>query len=143
MSGKKFKSHASSSRAAAGGFGGGSHSPFGGFSTAGPAQETPTSSLSYVYEPPDLSQISNPQIVVTFKNLLKKDSTTKARALEDLQSHVSNVVSSNSSLDDGLLEAWVRSPFFRNSQIIWNRSIYFFFFKKIVLFSLRFTHPPR
>lgn len=110
MSGKKFKSQASSSRAAAGGFGGGSFGPFGGFSTAGPAQETPASSLSYVYEPPDLSQISDPQIVVTFKNLLKKDSTTKARALEDLQSHISNVVSSNSSLDDGLLEAWVRSP---------------------------------
>ncbi|KAF3898560.1 Zinc finger, RING-CH-type [Trichophyton interdigitale] len=106
MSGKKFKSQASSSRAAAGGFGGGSFGPFGGFSTAGPAQETPASSLSYVYEPPDLSQISDPQIVVTFKNLLKKDSTTKARALEDLQSHISNVVSSNSSLDDGLLEAW-------------------------------------
>ncbi|EFQ98580.1 hypothetical protein MGYG_01606 [Nannizzia gypsea CBS 118893] len=106
MSGKKFKSQASSSRAAAGGFGGGSFSPFGGFSTPGLDQETPASSLSYVYEPPDLSQISDPQVVVTFKNLLKKDSTTKARALEDLQGHISNTVSSGSFLDDGLLEAW-------------------------------------
>ncbi|KAK2870551.1 hypothetical protein FQN49_003105 [Arthroderma sp. PD_2] len=106
MSGKKFRSQASSSRAAAGAFGSGSPSSFGGFSNAGADQEAPASSLSYVYEPPDLSQISHPQIVVTFKNLLKKDSTTKSRALEELQSHITGSESSNVHLDDGLLEAW-------------------------------------
>ncbi|KAM5483810.1 hypothetical protein McanCB56680_002912 [Microsporum canis] len=106
MSGKKFRSQASSSRAAVGAFGSGPTSSFGGFSTAGADQETPASSLSYVYEPPNLSQLSDPQIVVTFKNLLKKDSTTKSRALEELQNHIFSSVSGNVLLDDGLLEAW-------------------------------------
>lgn len=41
--------------------------------------------LSYVAEPPDLSDIPDPQMVVLFKGMLKKDEKTKARALEELQ----------------------------------------------------------
>ncbi|EOO00110.1 putative c3hc4 type (ring finger) zinc finger containing protein [Phaeoacremonium minimum UCRPA7] len=52
---------------------------FGGFSTSSSG-----SSLSYLAEPPDFSSISDANVVVSFKNLLKKDSTTKAKALEDL-----------------------------------------------------------
>jgi hypothetical protein len=63
------------------------------------------SQLSYVSEPPDLSAISDPNVVVYFRNLSKRDSTTKAKALEDIQAYVS----SQGSAEEGLLEAWVRS----------------------------------
>lgn len=103
---KKFKSQASSSRAASGtvGFGG-----FGGFSSASQQAEGSSSSLSYISEPPDLSNISDAQIIVLFKNLLKKDSTTKAKALEDLQNFITQQETKGHALEDGVLEAWVRS----------------------------------
>ncbi|KAK2739655.1 hypothetical protein FQN57_006487 [Myotisia sp. PD_48] len=101
MSGRKFKAQASSSRATSNAFGGGS---FGAFSSAISSQKTASSSLSYITEPPDLSQISDPQVVVAFKNLLKRDSTTKARALEELLEYV--IGSGDSQLEDGFLEAW-------------------------------------
>lgn len=96
MSRKQFRSQASSGRApgALGGFGGSA-----GFGS------TQSSVLSYVQEPPDYSSISDSNTVVAFKNLTKKDSTTKAKALEDLSSVVS---SSDVELEDGLLETWVR-----------------------------------
>lgn len=96
MSKKQFKSQASSGRTgnALGGFGG------GGFGS------DQSSILSYVQEPTDLSAISDPNVVVAVKNLSKKDGTTKAKALEDLQSHVS---APDVEIEDGLLEAWVRS----------------------------------
>ena len=96
MSKKQFKSQASSGRigSAFGGLGG------GGFGS------TQSSILSYVQEPPDLSAISDPNVVVAIKNLTKKDGTTKVKALEELQAHLS---SSNFEIEDGLLEAWVRS----------------------------------
>ncbi|KAL1960846.1 hypothetical protein VTO42DRAFT_5829 [Malbranchea cinnamomea] len=100
---KKFKSQASSSRAASGAFGSGT---FGGFFSASPQPEGASSSLSYISEPPDLSRISDPQVVVSFKNLLKKDSTTKMKALEDLHGFLSAWEANGSSLEDGLLEAW-------------------------------------
>ncbi|KAK7552526.1 RING zinc finger protein-like protein [Phyllosticta citricarpa] len=96
MSKRQAKSHASSSRAAASGFGGG----FGSFSSFGSS----ASQLSYVSEPPDLSSISDANTVVVFKNLSKKDSTTKAKALEDLQSHII----SSSGVENAVLEAWVQ-----------------------------------
>jgi E3 ubiquitin-protein ligase listerin len=96
MSKRQFKTQASSSRAASGTFGGGF-----GTSTFG----TTSSLLSYVAEPPDLSLISDPNVVVTFKNLSKKDSTTKAKALEDLQKYVT----SSEQIEDAILEAWVGS----------------------------------
>lgn len=103
---KKFKSQASSSRAATGALGG-SFGSFGGFSAA---LEHSHSSLSYIAEPPDLTKISEPKLVVPFKNLLKKDSTTKAKAIEDLQAYISSIDNDEGSLDDGLLEAWVSLP---------------------------------
>jgi len=100
MSKKQFRSQASSGRAAfGGGFGGG----FG--SSAFGAHASP---LSYVYEAPDLSNIADANVAVTFKNLMKKDSTTKAKALEELQQHVT---SPDANIEEALLAAWVRSMY--------------------------------
>lgn len=97
---KKFKSHASSARAAsAAAFGSSSSSSF----TFGTSFQTAPSSLSYVAEFPDLSGISDPNVVVSLRNLGKKDSTTKSKALEDLQEHIS----SPQVIEPGLLDAWV------------------------------------
>ncbi|KAF7197399.1 E3 ubiquitin-protein ligase listerin [Pseudocercospora fuligena] len=90
----QFKSQASSGRA--GGFGGG----FGGFGGS-----TQSSVLSYVQEPPDYSNISDSHVVVAFKNLTKKDGTTKAKALEDLQA---SLISGETGIEDGVVEAWVK-----------------------------------
>ena len=79
---RKFKAQASSARAASSTFG---QFP-NGFGSSSFA--TNSSPLSYVAELPDLSGISDPKVVVAFKNLEKKDSTTKAKALEELQDHV-------------------------------------------------------
>jgi hypothetical protein len=100
---KKFKSQASSSRAAAGTFG-----SFGGFSSALSGQGKDPSSLTYVAEPPDLSRVSEPQLVIAFKNFLKKDEVTRSKALDDLKTHVSTVEGGSGTFDDGFLEAWVR-----------------------------------
>lgn len=101
--GKAFKSQASSSRAVSGAFApaDGASAHFGGGFGAVPA-----SPLSYVYEPPDLSNISEPNVVVAFKNLQKKDSTTKAKALEDLQNFVSGL-DSKDGVEEAILEPWV------------------------------------
>lgn len=96
MSKRQFKSQANSGRVA--GFGG-----FGGFGTSGFAS-TNSSTLSYVQEPPDFSSITDSNSVVVFKNLLKKDSTTKAKALEDLNTAFT---SSKNDLEEGVIEAWV------------------------------------
>jgi len=102
MSKKQFRSQASSGRAAFGaGFGGGAGGAAGfGGSTFG-AHASP---LSYIQEVPDLSGVSDPNVAVTFKNLAKKDSTTKAKALEELQSYVA---SPGVDVEDVLLAAWV------------------------------------
>ena len=65
------------------------------------------SQLSHVYEPPDLSNVTDPHDVVALKNIQKKDSTTKAKALEDLQSYVESHARERDGLEDGFLEAWV------------------------------------
>lgn len=72
-----------------------------------------SSPLSYVYEPPDLTSISEPNTVVAFKNLQKKDSTTKAKALEDLLKSVS----SGKSFEDAALDAWVSFDYCYSNQI--------------------------
>jgi len=84
---KKFKSQASSARAA---------SAFGGFG----AFQSSSSSLSYITEQPDLSQISEPNVVVALKNLSKRDSTTKAKALDEL------LESLKENADVAVLTAW-------------------------------------
>lgn len=95
MSKRQFKSQASSGRAG-GGFGGFGGSGFG---------SSQASTLSYIQEPPDYSLISDANLVVAFKNLSKKDSTTKAKALEDLQI---SLISSDGELEDAIIETWVR-----------------------------------
>ncbi|KAJ5987519.1 hypothetical protein N7451_011884 [Penicillium sp. IBT 35674x] len=100
---KKFKSQASSSRAAAGAFG-----SFGGFSgTFGSGGREP-SSLTYISEPPDLSLISEQQLVIAFKNLQKKDDITRTKALEELKEYISVIEGKKGTLDDGFLQAWVK-----------------------------------
>jgi hypothetical protein len=92
---KRAAKSASSARAA---------STFGASAFGAPATFSVASSqLSYVSEPPDLSAISDPNVVVYFRNLSKRDSTTKAKALEDIQAHVTK-----DPVEEGLLEAWVR-----------------------------------
>ncbi|KAI9847349.1 MAG: hypothetical protein M1838_000933 [Thelocarpon superellum] len=102
MSSKKpFKSQASSGRASLGlGVGRGS-SGFGAPPTFGAA-----SILSYISDPPELSAISAPNVVVSFKNLSKKDATTKAKALEELQTYLASLSPAAGGVEDGFLEAW-------------------------------------
>jgi len=102
MSKRQFKPQASSSRAVSGAFGSGFGSTAFG-STASTGFGATSSLLSYIAEPPNLSSISDPNVVVAFKNLAKKDSTTKSKALEDLQAYVSS-----SEVEEAVLEAWVR-----------------------------------
>ncbi|KAI5294136.1 hypothetical protein KEM52_004631, partial [Ascosphaera acerosa] len=109
---KRYKSQASSSRAAAsaaGAFGGafgGQQATFSGLVNGGSASARAASSLSYFTEPPNLSAIHDSNVVVTFKNLLKKDSTTKAKALDELQAYLVRKAGDGAALEDGLLEAW-------------------------------------
>lgn len=109
MSKKAFKPQASSSRAVNGAFGGSSNgAAFGnafGSSVFGAVSSTP---LSYVYEPPDLSGFSEPSVGVAFKNIQKKDGTTKSKALEELQIYVSSLETGKGGLEEAILEAWVR-----------------------------------
>lgn len=106
---KQFRSQASSNRAVSGAFGAPDGGPIGGVfgspSTFGTTSSS--SALSYVYEPPDLSNITVPNVVVAFKNLQKKDSTTKSRALEELQTHISSVNAEQGEVEEAVLEAWV------------------------------------
>ncbi|KAI5206537.1 hypothetical protein AUEXF2481DRAFT_44158 [Aureobasidium subglaciale EXF-2481] len=89
---KAFRPQASSARSFGGsGFGGG----FG----------VSSSPLSWIGEPPDLSNISDPNVGVAFKNLTKKDSTTKAKALEELLAYVS---APGQQIEEPVLEAWVK-----------------------------------
>ena len=95
---KKYKSQASSARAAIATFG----APAFGFGA--PSGFQATSSLSYVAEQPDLSGVSDPHVVVSLRNLSKKDSTTKSKALEELQEHVK----STATVEEAVIAAWVR-----------------------------------
>jgi hypothetical protein len=90
---------------AAGGFGSKPGTPrgFAGFGSS-PAG----SSLAYVAEPPDLSSISDPQVVVSFKNILKKDSITKAKGLEDLLAYIkAHPHEQDGGPEEPVIEAWV------------------------------------
>lgn len=93
---KRAKAQASSARAA-------TTAGFGAFGSAAPAFGASSSLLSYVSEPPDLSAISDPNVVVYLRNLSKRDSTTKAKALEDIQGYVAS-----NPVEEGLLEAWIK-----------------------------------
>ena len=108
MSKKAFKSQASSSRAVSGIFRGAPNdSAFGTGAGASSFGAVASSPLSYVYEPPDLSGFSEPNVGVAYKNLQKKDGTTKAKALDEIQEYVSSLRSEDGGLEDSMLEAWV------------------------------------
>ncbi|KAM0284685.1 hypothetical protein ACHAQH_001839 [Verticillium albo-atrum] len=86
----------SSSRSGATGFGGFPSAPSG-------------SGLSYLTEPPDFSSISDANVGVAFKNLLKKDATTKTKALEELVSYVrARPHEQDGGVEEAILEAWVQ-----------------------------------
>lgn len=75
---------------------------FGGFGSSS------GSSLSYLSEPPNLTSISDANVVVAFKNLAKKDSTTKTKGLEDLRSYVqAHPYEQDGGVEQAILEAWV------------------------------------
>ena len=110
MSKKQFRSQASSSRAVSGAFG----APDGGLASGGAfgsplsfGTTSPSSPLSYIYEPLDLSNISEPNVVVAIKNLQKKDSTTKSKALEELQAYITSLSAVQGEVEGSVLEAWV------------------------------------
>ena len=102
MSRKLGKSRPSGGKAfsssGAGGFGG-----FGGFTTSSSG-----SNLSYLTEPPDFSSISDANVVVSLKNLQKKDATTKAKALEELITYVqAHPYDQDGGPEERILDVWV------------------------------------
>ncbi|KAK3352212.1 hypothetical protein B0T25DRAFT_500101 [Lasiosphaeria hispida] len=72
---------------------------FSGFSSS--------TTLSYITPPPDLSEIPQ-EVVVPFKNLLKKDSITKGKALEEIVAYVQTLSRQNGEPGDAILEAWAQ-----------------------------------
>ncbi|KAF3928547.1 hypothetical protein ABW21_db0206473 [Orbilia brochopaga] len=81
MSSKK-RAQASSASAAAALSGRSTSSAFGFPSHR--AADRASSPLSYFAEPPDIKSISDPNLVVVFSNLLKRDDTTKEKAVAEL-----------------------------------------------------------
>jgi len=70
----------------------------------------PSTSLSYVAKPPDLSGITEASVAISFKNIQKKDGTTKTKALEDLVAHAqANPFELHGGVEDAVLDAWVGS----------------------------------
>lgn len=93
----------SQGKSAGRGFEGPRSGGFGGFGTAASG-----TSLSYLAEPPSFSAISDPNVVVSLKNVLKKDSTTKAKALEELLAHVqAHPFEKDGGVEEGILDVWV------------------------------------
>ncbi|KAI2777322.1 Zfp294 protein [Daldinia loculata] len=79
-------------------------STFSAFSTASRGAD-----LSYLAEPPNLSSISDANVVVSLKNLQKKDATTKAKALEELVTYVqAHPYERDGGIEEPILEAWVQ-----------------------------------
>ena len=74
---------------------------FGGFSTS-------STTLSYLAPPPDFSAIPQ-EVVVPFKNLLKKASTTKEKALQDIIAYIQNLGPDAGQVIEGAaIDAYVR-----------------------------------
>lgn len=73
------------------------------------ASSTTASSLSYLSDAPDLSTISDSNIVVSFKNLLKKDDTTKSKGLGDIISYTqAHPSEQDGGVEDAILDVWVQ-----------------------------------
>ncbi|KAI0152585.1 hypothetical protein F4776DRAFT_602439 [Hypoxylon sp. NC0597] len=98
MSRKPAKSRATSGKT----FTSSGPSSFSAFSPASRGTD-----LSYLAEPPDLSSISDANVVVSLKNLQKKDATTKAKALEELVAYVqAHPYEQDGGAEEPILEAW-------------------------------------
>lgn len=67
-----------------------------------------SSAFSVLADPPDIQSISNSKVSVVFKGLLKRDETTKVKALGDLVSILSKSGKDASVTEDAVLDAWVR-----------------------------------
>ncbi|KAM5345085.1 hypothetical protein ACJ41O_010947 [Fusarium nematophilum] len=82
----------------------GPRSGFAAFGAAGSG-----TSLSYLAEPPSFSAVSDPNVVVSLKNVLKKDSTTKAKALEELVAYVqAHPFDKDGGVEEAILDVWVQ-----------------------------------
>ncbi|KJK82300.1 hypothetical protein H634G_02494 [Metarhizium anisopliae BRIP 53293] len=84
----------------------GSSTGGGGFGFGGPVSGT---SLSYLAEPPSFAAVSDPNVIVSLKNVLKKDSITKAKGLEDLVQHAqSHPFEQDGGVEEALLDIWTQ-----------------------------------
>jgi hypothetical protein len=92
MSSKTFKTQASSSRVIVGG------------TIITPALREST--LSYLVPPPDIQWISDPNVVVSFKSLSKKDAITKAKALDDLRAFIDSPPAFQTNIEGAIVQAW-------------------------------------
>jgi len=117
MSNKPFKAQASSSRATLGG-GFGERVPGATYiwDTARPHVPLAGSILSYLVPPPDIQWISDPNVVVSFKSLSKKDATTKTKALEDLRAFVKSPPPFQENIESTIIQAWVSSSILYSSR---------------------------
>lgn len=106
MSKRQLKSQASSGRVA--GFG--KLTLGSGFGSSTEAFGSASSALSYLAEQPDLSTVSDSNVVVHFRNLAKKDSTTKTKALDELLSYANSQREALADIEEGILSAWVCGP---------------------------------
>lgn len=79
-----------------------------GFGNAGAAFGASASKLSYLADQADVSSLSDPNLVVIFRNLSKKDTTTKAKALEELQAFVAELRGRQEEVDESFLSAWIK-----------------------------------
>ncbi|KAK8091176.1 hypothetical protein PG994_000681 [Apiospora phragmitis] len=101
MSRRTAKAQAASGKAAFAAAGAGG---FGAFSSASSG-----SNLSYLSEPPNFATLSDANAAVSFKNLLKKDATTKAKALEELVAFVeAHPHERDGGAEEAILDAWVQ-----------------------------------
>ncbi|KAL2267324.1 hypothetical protein VTJ83DRAFT_4601 [Remersonia thermophila] len=72
---------------------------FGGFGAS-------ATTLSYLTPPPDFSAIPH-EVVVQYKNLLKKDSTTKEKALQDILAYVRRLGPNPETLEEAVIDTYI------------------------------------
>ncbi|KAJ1333266.1 E3 ubiquitin-protein ligase listerin [Microdochium nivale] len=76
---------------------------FGGFSTSS------ASNLSYLTEFSDYGSISDPNVVIAFKNIQKRDTATRQRGVEDLLAYaIAHPHDKDGGVEDAVLEAWAQ-----------------------------------
>lgn len=65
-------------------------------------------SLNYFTTIPEISSISDPNLSIIFKSLLKKDSTTKEKSLNDLSTLINDSKNSHLFKDDLVIISWIQ-----------------------------------